>query len=166
PTMHGEFLISGQGLTAMMRSNRTRFSRSRTIRKNNQLQKGLKKLQEKQGREELRPGEEMSWSRPVSRVLSGTVIHLGRTSPFASSGLPGNRAGHAIVPLFGLAPSGVCPAATRCRTRGALLPHLFTLTRGNPRRRYVFCGTFRRLAPPRRYLALCPVEPGLSSTRG
>ena len=29
--------------------------------------------------------------------------------------------------------------------------------------RYVFCGTFRRLAPPRRYLAPCPVEPGLSS---
>jgi hypothetical protein len=31
-------------------------------------------------------------------------------------------------------------------------------------RRYVFCGTFRRLAPPRRYLAPCPAEPGLSST--
>ena len=26
-----------------------------------------------------------------------------------------------------------------------------------------FCCTFRRLAPPRRYLAPCPVEPGLSS---
>jgi len=30
-------------------------------------------------------------------------------------------------------------------------------------RRYVFCGTFRRLAPPRHYLAPCPAEPGLSS---
>ena len=29
--------------------------------------------------------------------------------------------------------------------------------------RYIFCGTFRRLASPRRYLALYPVEPGLSS---
>ena len=29
--------------------------------------------------------------------------------------------------------------------------------------RYIFCGTFRRLAPPRRYLAPCPLEPGLSS---
>jgi hypothetical protein len=29
--------------------------------------------------------------------------------------------------------------------------------------RYIFCGTFRRLSPPRRYLALCPAEPGLSS---
>ena len=31
--------------------------------------------------------------------------------------------------------------------------------------RYIFCGTFRRLTPPRRYLAPCPVEPGLSSRR-
>ena len=29
--------------------------------------------------------------------------------------------------------------------------------------RFAFCCTFRRLAPPRRYLAPCPVEPGLSS---
>ena len=32
-------------------------------------------------------------------------------------------------------------------------------------RRFVFCCTFRRLAPPRRYLAPCSVEPGLSSAR-
>ena len=32
-------------------------------------------------------------SRPVSRVLSGTVIHLGRTSPCASSDLPGDTRG-------------------------------------------------------------------------
>src|SRR5690606_9038916 len=30
-------------------------------------------------------------------------------------------------------------------------------------RRSALCCTFRRLAPPRRYLAPCPVEPGLSS---
>ena len=29
--------------------------------------------------------------------------------------------------------------------------------------RYIFCGTFRGLTPPRRYLASCPAEPGLSS---
>ena len=29
--------------------------------------------------------------------------------------------------------------------------------------RYIFCCTSRRLAPPRRYLAPCSVEPGLSS---
>jgi hypothetical protein len=32
-------------------------------------------------------------------------------------------------PLFGLAPHGVCPASPHCCGRGALLPHLFTLTR-------------------------------------
>jgi len=52
--------------------------------------------------------------------------------------------------------------------RGALLPHHFNLTcvprQSEDHRRYIFCCTFRRLSPPRRYLALCPVEPGLSST--
>jgi hypothetical protein len=44
--------------------------------------------------------------------------------------------------------------------RGALLPHHFTLTSEEA---VSFCCTSRRLAPPRRYLALCPLEPGLSS---
>src|SRR5690606_6416466 len=35
---------------------------------------------------------------------------------------------------------------------------------GGTVRRSALCCTFRRLAPPRRYLAPCPVEPGLSST--
>ena len=48
--------------------------------------------------------------------------------------------------------------------RGALLPHHFTLTGACALRRCIFCGTFRGLSPPRRYLAPCPVEPGLSST--
>jgi hypothetical protein len=46
--------------------------------------------------------------------------------------------------------------------RGALLPHHFTLT-GRKDRRYLFCGTFHGLAPSRRYLAPCLMEPGLSS---
>jgi len=67
----------------------------------------------------------------------------------------------ARTPLFGLAPGGVYRAANCYQSRGALLPHLFTLTgRG---RRYIFCGTFHGLTPPRRYLAPCPKEPGLSS---
>jgi len=49
-------------------------------------------------------------SRPISRVLSWAIIHLGCMSPHTSSNLPRNSAGHTIVPLFGLAPSGVCPA--------------------------------------------------------
>ena len=32
-------------------------------------------------------------------------------------------------------------------------------------RRFAFCCTFRRLTPPRRYLAPCPMEPGLSSAQ-
>ena len=106
-------------------------------------------------------------SRPVSRVLSWTVIPLGLTSPSGSSNLPGSSAGHANAPLFGLAPSGVCHATRRCpRARCALTapfhPYPHPLRR---LRRSVLCCTFRRLTPPRRYLAPCPVEPGLSSQR-
>ncbi len=60
-------------------------------------------------------------SRPVSRVLSWTVIPLGTASPPCSSDLPGNDAGRVMVPLFGLAPGGVCLATRRCpRVRCAL----------------------------------------------
>ena len=101
----------------------------------------------------------------ISRVLSRAAIPLGRTSPSASSGLPGDHAGHVFVPLFGLAPGGVCRAtdvatgAVRSyRTLSPLPPD--PSDRG---RRSALCCTFRRLTPPRRYLAPCPVEPGLSS---
>ncbi len=106
----------------------------------------------------------------ISRVLSWTTIHLGRPSPIASSNLPGSPLGAGgadrslRTPLFGLAPGGVYHAAACYQPRGALLPHLFTLT-GAQRalRRLVFCGTFHGLSPSRRYLAPCPMEPGLSS---
>ena len=67
------------------------------------------------------------------------------------------------APLFGLAPGGVFRAADGYPPRGALLPHLFTLAGACALGRSVLCGTFRGLTPPRRYLALCPMEPGLSS---
>ena len=107
-----------------------------------------------------------SGSRPVSRILSRTIIHLGRPSPDASCDLPGNtrgpRAAEARFPIWSCSERGL-PCHSCCQERGALLPHLFTLTGPEGLGRYVFCGTFRRLAPPRRYLALCPVESGLSS---
>src|SRR2546425_7049070 len=56
------------------------------------------------------------------------------------------------------------PCRACCQARGGLLPHLFTLTLWR-KGRSVFCGPFRRLAAPRRYLAVCPTELGLSSTR-
>jgi len=68
----------------------------------------------------------MSWS--ISRVLSWTIIHLRRTSPFAWSDLPESTEGHGIGFLFGLAPDGVYHRHACCQPRGALLPHLFTLT--------------------------------------
>ena len=77
------------------------------------------------------------------------------------------RRGPRHAPLFGLAPGGVCHATRRCpRARCALTapfhPYLILL-RGH--RRSVLCCTGRQLTLPRRYLALCPVEPGLSSKR-
>ena len=36
-------------------------------------------------------------SRPISRVLSWTAIHLRQTSPFACSDLPGSRADHTFT---------------------------------------------------------------------
>ena len=106
----------------------------------------------------------------ISRVLSWTTIHLGRPSPIASSNLPGSPLGAGganaspRTPLFGLAPGGVYRAAACYQPRGALLPHLFTLTGAQcALRRFVFCGTFHGLSPSRRYLAPCPMEPGLSS---
>jgi hypothetical protein len=115
------------------------------------------------------PDKSIGRSRPVSRVLSWTVIHLGYVSPRTSSNLPESSAGRTNGFLFGLAPSGVYRAANCYQLRGALLPHPFTLTGTGllshlALRRSALCCTFRRLAPPRRYLALCPMEPGLSST--
>jgi hypothetical protein len=102
-------------------------------------------------------------SRPISRVLSRTIIHLGCASPHTSSSLPESSASNTSGFLFGLAPGGVCRAMECYHPCGALLPHHFTLTDPRRGRRYAFCCTFRRLAPPRCYLAPCSVEPGLSS---
>ena len=79
--------------------------------------------------------EKRSESRSVSRVLSRTAIPLRQPSLTASSNLPGSSAGHANGSLFGLAPSGVYLATDCCQPRGALLPHLFTLTGAEALRR-------------------------------
>ena len=122
----------------------------------------------------MEPRKRRSW--PVSRVLSGAIIPLGAVSPRPSSSLPGKDAGPTSAPhpcrcaplsLFGLAPGGVCRAvavtghAVRSYRTFSPLPPATWRRRGW---RYVLCGTVRRLAPPRRYLAPCPAEPGLSST--
>ena len=68
--------------------------------------------------------------------------------------------------LFGLAPSGVFPAtpvASRAVRSYRTISPLPEFLVNKAFRRYIFCGTFHRLTPPRCYLALRPVEPGLSS---
>ncbi len=117
------------------------------------------------------------------------VIPLGVQSPERSSSLPAARS-HARHTFPRITPTTVgetgrlsphiwpcsrwgLPCRRRYRRRGGLLPHRFTLTAGRAfrrsPRRSVFCGTVRHspLTPrmPRRYLAACPVEPGLSSKR-
>ncbi len=74
--------------------------------------------------------------------------------------------GEPNAPLFGLAPGGVCLAALVADSAVRSYRTISPLP-GIPKetRRYIFCGTFRRLAPPRHYLAPCPLEPGLSSLR-
>src|SRR5690606_20544726 len=59
-------------------------------------------------------------TRPICRVVSGTVIPLGASSPIRSSSLPGDSAGRVIVTLFGLAPGGVCRAGLLPGSRCAL----------------------------------------------
>ncbi len=81
------------------------------------------------------------------------VVETGRLSP----------------PIWPCSERGL-PSHACYQTRGGLLPHPFTLTAFLRRRRFAFCCTVRRtkLAPraPRGYLAICPVEPGLSSEPG
>ena len=54
------------------------------------------------------------------------------------------------------------PCGGCCQPPGGLLPHRFTLTvgsagRGPARRRFVFCGAFRRVTPPGHYPAPLPL---------
>lgn len=85
-------------------------------------------------------------------------------SPSISSNLPGNDVGTSHVSLFGLAPGGVYHAvavtnnAVRSYRTLSPLPHHTCVMR-----RFTFCCTGREITLPRRYLAPCPMEPGLSS---
>ena len=101
------------------------------------------------------------------------VISLEWPSPAISSSLPAalprllmmgfgtGGVGHTSPPIWPCSDWGL-PCHRCYQRRGGLLPHRFTLTlwiQG----RSVLCGPVRRLSAPRRYLAVCPVELGLSS---
>jgi len=119
-------------------------------------------------------------SRPISRVLSRTVIPLGSTSPRTSSGLPGSARGSALhsplrsrtsvrLPYLALLQVGFAMPALlpglRCALTAPFHPYRWPWAAHAARRdrRSALCCTFRGLAPPRRYLAPDPPEPGLSS---
>jgi len=104
----------------------------------------------------------MVGSQPVSRVLSRIIIHLGWKSPLSLKRPTRKRRGpRHCFPIWSCSEWGL-PCHSCYQKRGALLPHHFTLTSRSWR--FIFCCTCRGLTPPRRYLALCPVEPGLSSS--
>src|SRR2546422_6285814 len=104
----------------------------------------------------------------ISRVLftrwyEQMVISLGWLSPAISCGLPAartTRAGSRC--LFGLAPSGGCRAAPATGRAVGSYPTVSPLPFGYKGGLFSVA-LFRRLTAPRRYLAVCPVELGLSS---
>ncbi len=97
----------------------------------------------------------------ISRVLSWTIIYLGCSLPNTSSDLPGKSASSLILPLFGLAAGGVYQADQSPGLWCALTApfHPYPALAG----RFVFCGTFLRVAPTGRYPAPCSMQLGLSS---
>ncbi len=115
---------------------------------------------------------ETNASRPVSRVLygrgssprrdghsSGTPV-AGRLEQPTRATEPTDKAPRTnprVAPIRFCSRRGL-PCRRRCRLRGALLPHPFTLTRWPFSRcgRFTFCGAFPGVAPAGRYPAPRP----------
>ena len=119
-------------------------------------------------------------SRPISRVLSSArakwrsfICDTRHHVPVATYPkiyadhvlLHSNISPYLVLLQVGFTLPPALAGAVRSYRTISPLPNLPTQLRTTARsiRRYIFCGTFRRLAPPRRYLAPCPMEPGLSS---
>lgn len=90
------------------------------------------------------------------------TIHLGDWLLKRSCDLPGRRCGntlhlHACLPYLVLLPAGfTVPCllpATRCALTAPFHPYLCCFLERNSHRRYTFCCTVRRLAPPGGYPA-------------
>src|SRR5256714_4991456 len=123
------------------------------------------------------PVARRSVSRVLSRPRAGMAIHLGRALPNASRDGPergrGRPAGQRQQkPPPPAAPTWSCsrwglPCRRRCRRRGALLPHHFTLAARRPRAERVWRCVSVALSlgspPPGVTRHRASVEPGLSS---
>jgi len=118
--------------------------------------------------------------RPLSRPRrdghsSGTMLAHGLEQPTRTASLTSlpralslSRTTRVAIPIRSCSRWGL-PCRFRRRSRGALLPHLFTLTPLRSFRscagRFVLCGTFPRVAPPGVIRHRMSMEPGLSSPR-
>jgi len=116
----------------------------------------------------------------VRPLPGGMAIPLGRPLPDASRDQPGRRRGNPLAVANGPKPAGPpaapirscsrwgLPCRPRCRGRGALLPHRFTLAGGalRPDAGGLFSVALSLgLPPPGVTRHRVPVEPGLSSRR-
>jgi hypothetical protein len=110
-----------------------------------------------------------------SKLSHVTAIHLGRRLPVASSNLPGRpdpdtgpahhclRSDARAVPIRFCSRWGL-PCRFRCRKRGALLPHRFTLTSSLAGRGGLFSVALSLRSPsPDVIRHRMSMEPGLSS---
>jgi hypothetical protein len=123
-------------------------------------------------------GRHRQWEEVESACKPGSVRLAARQSflsarrhRLAPATYPGTTRAALSFPYSVLLRVGFTVPRDVVPARGALLPHRFTLTCARHseempgHRRFAFCCTGRQLALPRRYLAPCPMEPGLSSMR-
>ncbi len=96
----------------------------------------------------------------VGNHSSGTAVTGGLVRPTRKRRGPRHCFPIWSCSRWGLPSHRVLPPA-RCALTAPF--HPYRPDSFKPDRRYIFCCTFRRLTPPRGYLAPCPVEPGLSS---
>lgn len=104
--------------------------------------------------------------RPISRVLSRTVIYLGVPFPKPSSSLPADPEGAPLRFLTLLLVRFAVPSMSPSK-RWSLTPPFHPYPWGIAPGRFVFCGTFYH--PDRVsgcYPVPCSTEPGLSSPFG
>ncbi len=111
-------------------------------------------------------GRPFLWATHCCEALA-TYPKVGRAEPARAEPLIRKNQVPGSLPIWSCSVWGLPCPLHHCRG-GALLPHLFTLTLAFPPRRYVFCGTFRRMGlnPPSRTLSgtlLCGVRTFLPS---